>query len=147
MSSSKIHFFSEETKYKVKHKAKLRAWITHIATQKGYTIKDLNYIICSDEYLLKMNQQYLDHDTYTDVITFDHNPIPNTNHLFGDIFISIDRIKDNADKLSIQPETELHRVMIHGALHLMGHLDKSPKEKALMTQAEDQSLSELSHFL
>ncbi len=93
----------------------------------------LTYIFCSDEYLLQINQQYLQHDYYTDVITF---PYSNTE-IEGDIFISIDRIRDNAQSLNIPEKTELHRVMVHGLLHLIGYDDKTPELKKLMQEKEN----------
>ncbi len=147
MPATNIHFFSEDTLFIVKNKGKIRQWINHIVEKRGFRTSDLNYILCSDEYLLSMNQQYLNHDTYTDVITFDNNTEPNSGKIIGDIFISIDRIKENAEKLSLPTDLELHRVMIHGALHLLGLKDKSAKDKALMTAAEDESLSLLSNFI
>lgn len=140
MANANIHFFTEDTDFKLARKMKLRAWIQRVAKNHGFSISDLNYIFCSDDYLLVMNQQYLDHDTYTDVITFDNNPEAGTGRIVGDIFISIDRIRDNAKELGIQPDAELHRVMIHGALHLMGFGDKSASDKLKMTREEDKSL-------
>lgn len=144
MSSSNIHFFNEDVSYKLKNKGILKKWINEIAKRQEYRISDLNFILCSDEYLLVMNTQYLNHDTYTDVITFDNNPEVNTKKIIGDIFISIDRIVENAKKVGVSIENELHRVMIHGALHLMGYKDKSPSDKLRMTQMEDGSLVLLS---
>lgn len=141
MPAANIHFFSEDTPYIIKNKGKIRNWINHVVESRSNRVQDLNYILCSDEYLLAMNQQYLKHDTYTDVITFDNNPETGNGKIIGDIFISIDRIQDNANKMSISIDLELHRVMIHGALHLLGLKDKSAKDKALMTAAEDQSLA------
>lgn len=144
MSSSNIHFFNEDVSYKLKNKGILKKWINEIAKGQEYRISDLNFILCSDEYLLVMNTQYLNHDTYTDVITFDNNPEVNTKKIIGDIFISIDRIVENAKKVGVSIENELHRVMIHGALHLMGYKDKSASDKLKMTQMEDGSLALLS---
>lgn len=144
MSNSTIHFFNEDVSYKLKNKGILRNWIGEIAKDQGYRIADLNFILCSDEYLLVLNTQYLNHDTYTDVITFDNNPEADSMKIIGDIFISIDRIIENANKIGVSTENELHRVMIHGALHLMGYKDKSAADKLKMTQMEDSSLALLS---
>lgn len=130
-----IFFFEEDITYKLKHKTALRQWITETIKAEGYKLKELNYIFCSDNYLLQINQQYLDHDTYTDIITFDNSETERV--ITGDIFISIDRIRENALKFNISEADELHRVIIHGALHLLGYKDKTPVTKQKMTQKED----------
>jgi probable rRNA maturation factor len=134
-----INFFEEDTSYKLKHKSQVRRWITETILTEGYRLKELNYIFCSDGYLLQINQQYLDHDTYTDIITFDHSE--EEGSIAGDIFISIDRIRENAAKFNVTKTDELHRVIIHGALHLLGYGDKTPVTKQKMTQKEDFYLS------
>ena len=98
----------------------------------------INFIFCDDAYLLEMNQEYLKHDTFTDIITFDYG---SSEAVSGDIFISVDRIRENAAKLQQNALDELHRVMIHGILHLIGYKDKSPADKAQMTSKEDKYLS------
>jgi probable rRNA maturation factor len=98
----------------------------------------LAYVFCNDEYLLEKNQQFLDHDTLTDIITFDLSE--NEKELVGEIYISVDRVKDNALKYSTDYNTELHRVIFHGALHLCGFKDKKKEDKALMTQMENNCL-------
>jgi probable rRNA maturation factor len=133
-----ISFFEEDIQFKPKQKAALRQWIKDTIEAEGFRLKELNYIFCSDAYLLQMNQQYLDHNTYTDIITFDNSEIEKI--IVGDIFISAERIKENALKFKVTEDTELHRVMIHGALHLLGYKDKSAASKNLMTQMEDKYL-------
>src|ERR1700712_4211242 len=130
-----IFFFEEDTTFKPKNKAKLRDWIKATVIAEGYTLSELNYIFCSDTYLLALNQQYLDHDTYTDIITFDNSELEKV--IVGDIFISIDRIRENAKEFSKTEQDELHRVIIHGTLHLLGYKDKTKADKNLMTQKED----------
>jgi probable rRNA maturation factor len=130
-----INFFEEDITYNVKHKTKVKHWITNTIVAEGYKLKELNYIFCSDEYLLTINRQYLDHDTYTDIITFDNSEIERS--IVGDIFISIDRIRENAAKFGIPEKDELHRVIIHGALHLLGYKDKTAPAKRTMTEKED----------
>lgn len=98
----------------------------------------VNYIFCSDDYLREINIQYLKHKTYTDIVTFNYGT---TDQIEGDIFISVDRVKENAQKFNTELETELHRVIIHGVLHLIGYSDKSKTEKALMREKEDTYLS------
>lgn len=130
-----IQFFEEDITYTLKQKTAIRQWVTDTITAEGYKLKELTYIFCSDSYLLQINQQYLNHDTYTDIITFDNSDIAKT--IVGDIFISIERIRENAVKFSHTEADELHRVIIHGALHLLGYKDKSPADKKKMTLKED----------
>lgn len=139
MSKIAIHFFTEDLSYTLKHKTLIRTWLLDAILAEGYQLEELNFILCSDEYLLTMNQQYLDHDTYTDVITFDHSET--LKMIAGDIFISIERIQENAREFKGPVFHELCRVMVHGTLHLLGYKDKSKKEKTLMTQKEDHYLS------
>ncbi len=130
-----IHFFEEDVAYKFKNKTKVKQWITAAIIEEGFKLQELNYIFCSDEYLLKINQEYLDHDTYTDIITFDNSE--DEGIITGDIFISIPRIIENAAKFTVSEADELHRVIIHGALHLLGYTDKDASSKQNMTQKED----------
>jgi probable rRNA maturation factor len=134
-----INFFSEDTEYILKNKLQLKRWIKDTIKAEGYRLNELNYILCSDAYLLQINQQYLNHDTYTDIVTFDNSEKSGT--ITGDIFISVDRTQENAQTFKVSAETELHRVMIHGALHLLGYLDKKPADKKLMTEKENQYLA------
>ena len=137
-----ITFFEEDVTYKLKHKTAIKQWLTQTVIAEGYKLKELTYIFCSDSYLLQMNQQYLDHDTYTDIITFDNSE--EEGKITGDIFISIERIRENAQKFKVSEADELHRVIIHGALHLLGYQDKTAASKEKMTQKEDEYLSKRS---
>lgn len=130
-----INFFEEGISFELKHKRKLKQWIKDTIAAEGFQLDELSYIFCSDAYLLAINQQYLDHDTYTDIVTFDNSEAP--GEIIGDIFISVDRIRENAEKFKQAFIDELHRVMIHGALHLLGYKDKKPAEKQKMTEMED----------
>jgi rRNA maturation RNase YbeY len=134
-----INFFEEDTIFKPKQKAQLRQWIKDTVVAEGFKLKELNYIFCSDAYLLQINQQYLDHDTYTDIVTFDNSEVE--GDIVGDIFISVDRIRENGAKFKTGETDELHRVIIHGALHLLGYTDKSVVTKQKMTQKEDEYLA------
>ena len=131
----KINFFNEDTTFKPKKKGKIREWIKETATSEGKTTNDLNFVFCSDLYLLTINKQYLDHDTYTDIITFDNSE--QRHVLSGDVFISIDRVRDNAAAYGVAETEELHRVIIHGVLHLCGYRDKSNTDIKLMREKED----------
>jgi probable rRNA maturation factor len=130
-----ITFHEEDISYKLKNKTAVRKWITDAIIAEGYKLSELTYIFCTDEYLLHINRQYLDHDTYTDIITFDNSEEEGV--IVGDIFISIERIRENAGKFNVTEAHELHRVLIHGALHLLGYKDKSPADKKKMTLKED----------
>ena len=130
-----IQFFEEDITFKLKNKTQIRQWISNTIVAEGFKLRELNYIFCSDAYLLQINQQYLDHDTYTDIVTFDN--AEDKGIIIGDIFISIERIRENAAKFSVSESDELHRVIIHGALHLLGYKDKMPADKKKMTQKED----------
>lgn len=130
-----INFFEEDIKFKLKQKTQVRKWIKDTIEDEGYKLKELNYIFCSDAYLIEINRQYLDHDTYTDIVTFDNSEVE--GDIVGDIFISIERTRENAAKFNVADADELHRVIIHGALHLLGYTDKKPADKKIMTQKED----------
>src|SRR6202012_3070944 len=130
-----INFFEEDISFKLKNKAQVRQWIKDTITAEGYKLKELTFIFCSDAYLLQINQQYLDHDTYTDIITFDNSE--EEGKITGDIFISIERIRENAATFNVTETDELHRVIIHGTLHLLGSPDKTAPAKKKMTEKED----------
>lgn len=154
---AQISFHSEDIEFTLNKKTLIREWISDTIKREKQKAGDISYVFCSDDYLLKLNKDYLDHDTLTDIITFDYsegegekgegdrgqgkggrgNPKPETRIVSGDIFISLDRIKENAGKFSVSLEDELHRVMIHGVLHLCGYKDKSKADKAEMTARED----------
>ena len=129
-----IQFCTEDITFSLQEKLKHKAWLNEVAKQEGKKILELSYVFCSDDYLLQINQEYLNHDTLTDIVTFDNSEDP--NKIEGDIFISIDRVKENGEKLGTS-ETELKRVMVHGLLHLLGYKDKKKEDKALMTEKED----------
>lgn len=136
MNARNIHFFSEDTSFVLKRKTWLRQWIIQSILSEGFSqLGQLNFIFCSDSYLLQINQDYLDHDTYTDIITFDQSE--KENEIAGDIYISIERVWDNATQFKVDSMDELHRVMIHGVLHLCGYTDKTKADKKEMTEKEN----------
>lgn len=140
MALRDISFFNEDIGYKIKDKQKIRQWIGAMVTAEGFDrIGELNFILCSDAYLLEINKQYLGHDTYTDIVTFDSSEEDNV--IAGDIFISVERTAENALKFGVSERDELHRVIIHGVLHLCGYLDKKKEAKELMTAKENEYLS------
>ena len=135
-----ITFFAEDTDFVLPQKQKVREWIGSVIKNEGFArISELNFIFCSDDYLLDVNKEYLNHDTYTDIITFDSSEVENM--IAGDIFISIDRIRDNAAKFQVSDKDELHRVIVHGILHLCGYGDKTKTEKTRMTEKENEYLA------
>jgi rRNA maturation RNase YbeY len=134
-----IHFFSEQTEFKLRNKTKLRHWIRTVVRQHNKKISNLNYIFTSDAYLLEINQKYLTHNTYTDIVTFDQSS--NQNRLEADIYISTDRVIANSVQLTTPFEDELHRVIIHGVLHLLGYKDKTPSDKEEMRKRENHFLA------
>lgn len=133
-----IYFHYEDTSFRPRSITRLKNWLKRVAKKEGYSIKELNYIFCSDTYLLSINKEHLNHNYFTDIITFDNSE--ETLHIEGDIFISIDRVKDNASVFKQPYNTELKRVMVHGLLHLMGYKDKNGEDKNRMRKKEDHYL-------
>ncbi|MGB0862084.1 MAG: rRNA maturation RNase YbeY [Saprospiraceae bacterium] len=136
-SRERVQFYSEEIDFELENEEAIIDWILKGIKDEGSSLKRVTYVFCSDEYLYEVNMKYLNHDTYTDIITFpmNYNPIE------SDIFISIDRIKDNAKELNVSFKDELHRVIIHGVLHLIGYDDKTNEAQLLMTQKENEFLA------
>lgn len=130
-----INFFNEDISFKLKQVQKLKTWIKATIAKEKYSLHSVNYIFCSDTSLLERNIQFLQHNTLTDIITFDLSEEPGT--LDGEIYISIDRVWENAEKFSKSFEDELHRVLIHGVLHLVGYRDKKADQKEEMRKKED----------
>lgn len=135
--SRNISFRLQDVKFTLKDKQVLRNWVALVATNEGFSIAPINYVFCSDGHLLDMNKQFLNHNYFTDIITFDYTE---GKRLSGDIFISIDRVADNAKTYKSTFECELNRVMIHGVLHLMGYKDKSPADEKKMRAKENAAL-------
>jgi rRNA maturation RNase YbeY len=138
-----IRFFYEDTPFRLKKVNSVRSWIKKTIRSEGRQFASLNYIFCSDAYLLGINIHYLSHKSLTDIITFDLSDLQTNGHyeIEGEIYISIDRIQENAAKFSAQFQDELHRVIIHGVLHLIGYSDKSPGKRTIMRKKEDAYLS------
>ena len=130
--------FNFETEYALHGQNEIGKWITDLILKERLKEGDINYIFCNDDYLLGINIKYLNHNELTDIITFDYSI---DKLLSGDIFISIERVKDNAISYNVDEKDELHRVMVHGVLHLCGYKDKSKDEKSLMRDKEDYYLS------
>ena len=113
------------------------SWLSNVASHEGFDLGEITLIFCSDTYLLEMNKKHLDHDYYTDIITFDYSE---DTMLSGDLFISVDRVKENAIENGVMFHVELNRVVVHGTLHLMGYNDKSDEDQKQMTKMEDWAL-------
>lgn len=118
-------------------KRETTAWIRRVADTYGKKVGDVNYIFCNDERILEVNREYLQHDYYTDIITFDYTE---ENTISGDLFISLDTVKSNSEQFSTEYDEELHRTIIHGILHLCGINDKGPGEREIMEAAENRAL-------
>ncbi|HET8838561.1 MAG TPA: rRNA maturation RNase YbeY [Flavobacteriaceae bacterium] len=131
-----IDFFSENN-FELQNVKEVRAWLRSVIDSEGRTAGEIGYIFCDDEYLLKLNQEFLQHDTLTDIISFDDCI---GNLVQGEIYISTERVGENAADFNVPFETELRRVMIHGILHFCGYKDKSEKEAAEMRRKEDEKL-------
>lgn len=129
-----IQYFYEDVSEPKFKRREASNWIKKVVVTEGYKLGDVSFIFCSDDYLLDVNRKYLDHDYYTDIITFDY---VEDKILNGDIFISIDRVRENAVEFKTTFDNEFHRILIHGILHLLGYKDKIRKDKLIMTEKED----------
>jgi rRNA maturation RNase YbeY len=134
-----INFFSQDLSFRIPHPRKTAKWLKQVVATEKKELAQLNYIFCSDEYLLSLNQRYLKHQTLTDIITFDNSE--KRGVVEADIFISLERVKENAKELGVVFDEELHRVLVHGVLHLAGYSDKSASAKGFMRKKEDAYLS------
>lgn len=129
--------FNYETDFELSSESDYVSWIQNVIASENKEEGDINYIFCDDEYLHKINVEYLNHDTLTDIISFDYSE---GNFLHGDIFISVERVADNAKEFNVSFENELKRVMAHGVLHYCGYKDKSEQDELLMRQKEDEKI-------
>jgi rRNA maturation RNase YbeY len=145
VSKGKIYFFTEEIKFNLPEKKNTKNWINSIISNENKISGNLNFIFCSDKYLHSLNKKYLNHNTLTDIITFDYSEM--LNDITGDIYISIDRVRENAAKFKCEFSTELYRVISHGVLHLIGYNDTTSKEALIIRQKEDYYLSLLPNFI
>ena len=132
-----IRFSVQSGEFELEEAPKVRQWVAEVVKRRGKSVGNINYLFCDDEYLLEVNQQYLQHDTYTDIITFDYVA---GGLVSGDIMISVERVGENAAKFGVPFGQELHRVIIHGVLHLLGQGDKSEAEACEMRRQEEEAL-------
>jgi rRNA maturation RNase YbeY len=134
-----IYFFKEDVRFRLNYSKELKKWIEASIRKKRFQVKTINFIFCSDKYLLQLNRQFLHHNYFTDIITFDNSI--GKNKIEADIYISVDRVKVNAKRFKVAFDNELHRVLIHGILHITGFDDKSEQKSDEMKKAEDYWLS------
>jgi len=127
--------FNYETSFELQDESKYEGWISEVIETEDKTEGEINYIFCDDEYLLQKNIEFLDHDTLTDIISFDYTM---GNLLSGDIFISVERVKENAQEYNVEFDDELRRVMAHGILHYCGYKDKTEEDSTVMRAKEDE---------
>lgn len=132
-----VSFFNQSISFKLKEKNKLKQWIKAITEKEKHQLGQINYIFCTDDELLEINIRHLNHNTLTDIITFDYT---DGKTIHSDIYISVERVEENAKKFKVTFEEELHRVMIHGILHLCGYKDKTKADAELMRKKENASL-------
>jgi len=135
---SGIYFFKADTKFRFSKRVQVAGWIKSIVKAEGKRCGDIIFVFCSDKYLLQLNRRFLNHEYFTDVITFDYS---SGKVISGEIYISIDRIKENAFELGVAFRVELNRVIIHGVLHLIGYSDSTKAQKKAMRLKEDACLS------
>ena len=133
-----ITFSSQDIAFDLKEKRKVKQWISTVIKSYGKIVGEIGYLFCNDSYLIEINRTYLNHDTYTDIVTFDY---VEGDTISGDIIISVERVRENASTFGSPFETELHRVIIHGILHLLGQGDKSEAEANAMRKKEDDAIA------
>ncbi len=133
-----VSYFFEDTDFKLKAKTKIKYWLKLVAESEVYTLGNISIIFCSDNYILDINQKFLQHDYFTDIITFDYSE---GSRISGDLFISVDSVRENSVEYGTDFTDELHRVIVHGVLHLIGYDDHTDEETSVMRSKEDYYLS------
>jgi probable rRNA maturation factor len=136
-----IRFNYQDTDFKLNHPRLTSQWLSLVARKEKAAFASLDFIFCSDQYLLKINQDYLQHDDLTDVITFNYGDPDDRKHIEGEVYVSVERIKENAMTFKVDVDSELHRVLVHGVLHLFGYTDKSVADQRTMRSKEAAYLS------
>lgn len=135
-----VRYYTDDCRFALPAKRITAEWLRQVATQEGYTLGDVNYIFCSAQRLLEMNRQYLGHDYFTDVITFDYSDRKGSGVVSGDVFIDVETVADNARQYGVTRLSEMRRVVVHGVLHLCGQGDKTPRTNTQMHRKEDKYL-------
>ena len=137
-----LHFVTENIDMPPINPARIENWLRRVAAGYGFALGDITYIFCDDNRILEVNRQFLQHDYYTDVITFDYTT---PGRVSGDIYLSLETIRSNAEMVGVDYMDEVHRILVHGLLHLTGQGDKTPETKAVMTEKEDKALAMLNN--
>ena len=140
-----VHYHTDDCRYRLPEKRRTSAWLTQVAAEEGYRLGEVNYIFCSAERLLEMNRQFLGHDYFTDIITFDDSNLKE-GFIAGDIFIDVETVRDNARLYGATAHQEMLRVIVHGVLHLCGQKDKTPRAEKQMHRKEDKYLKLLTQM-
>lgn len=135
-----VRYYTDDCNYRLPQKRMTATWLRDVAATEGYMLGDVNYIFCSAQRLLEMNRQFLGHDYYTDIITFDYSDLKESGIVAGDIFIDVETVADNATQYGATRLEEMRRVVVHGVLHLCGQKDKTPRANAQMHRKEDKYL-------
>ncbi len=135
-----VRYYNDDCNYRLPQKRLTATWLKEVAAAEGYTLGEVNYIFCSARRLLEMNKQFLGHDYYTDIITFDYSDLKGSGIVAGDIFIDVETVADNAAQYGATRLEEMRRVVVHGVLHLCGQKDKTPRANAQMHRKEDKYL-------
>ena len=136
-----IRYFNDSCTYRLPEKRRTREWLTEVAREEGYAVGEINYIFCSAERLLEINREFLNHDYYTDIITFDESDLRGEGVINGEIYIDVETVADNAAQFGASRLDEMRRVVVHGVLHLCGQKDKDPEDEAEMHRKEDKYLA------
>ena len=136
-----VRYYNDSTTYRLREKRKVAAWLKLVAEQEGYTLGDVTYIFCSSEVHRKMNIDFIGHDYFTDIITFDYSDLKGEGVVSGDIFIDVDTVADNARIYGATKRDEMLRVVVHGVLHLCGQKDKTPRAEKQMHRKEDKYIA------
>ena len=141
-----VRYYNDQTNFRLRDKRKIASWLKAVAQEEGYALGDVTYIFCSSEVHRKMNIDFIGHDYFTDVITFDYSDLKGEGIVSGDIFIDVDTVKDNARIYGATFTSEMHRIIVHGVLHLCGQKDKTPRAEKQMHRKEDKYLTLLSEM-
>ena len=141
-----VRYYNDQTNFRLRDKRKIASWLKAVAQEEGYALGDVTYIFCSSEVHRKMNIEFIGHDYFTDVITFDYSDLKGEGIVSGDIFIDVDTVKDNARIYGATFTSEMHRIIVHGVLHLCGQKDKTPRAEKQMHRKEDKYLKLLSEM-
>lgn len=136
-----IRYFNDSCTYRLPEKRRTREWLAEVAREEGYAVGEINYIFCSAERLLEINREFLNHDYYTDIITFDESDLRGEGVINGEIYIDVETVADNAAQFGATRLEEMRRVVVHGVLHLCGQKDKTPRAKREMHRKEDKYLA------